>query len=49
MDHHRLGLLVEGDLLDHRGPVDTKHATPYVGTEHANLGEFYRSVHAAAA
>jgi hypothetical protein len=30
-------LLVEVDLLDHRRPVDTEHATPYVGTEHAIL------------
>jgi hypothetical protein len=37
VDHHRVGLLVEVDLLDHRRPVDTEHATPYVGTEHAIL------------
>jgi hypothetical protein len=37
MDHHGFGLLVEVDLLDHRRPVDTEHATPYVGTEHAIL------------
>ena len=34
MDDHRFGLLVEVHILDHRGPVDTEHATPYVGTEH---------------
>ena len=37
VDHHGFGLLVEVDLLDHRRPVDTEHATPYVGTEHAIL------------
>jgi len=37
VDHHRFRLLVEVDLLDHRRPVDTEHATPYVGTEHAIL------------
>jgi hypothetical protein len=37
VDHHGLGLLVEVDFLDHRRPVDTEHATPYVGTEHAIL------------
>jgi hypothetical protein len=28
-------LLVDLHRLDHRRPVDTEHATPYVGTEHA--------------
>jgi len=37
VDHHRVGLLVEVDLLDHGRPVDTEHATPYVDTEHAIL------------
>jgi hypothetical protein len=30
----RAGLLVERDRLDHRRPVDTEYATPYVGIEH---------------
>jgi hypothetical protein len=37
MDHHRFRLLAEVDLFDHRRPVDTEHATPYVGAEHAIL------------
>jgi len=29
--------LVDLHRIDHRGPVDTEHATPYVDTEHAVL------------
>src|SRR5208282_4407787 len=40
VDHHCVGLLVEVHILDHRGPVDTEHATPYVGTEHRHPPRF---------
>ena len=40
MDDHRVGLLVEVHIVDHRRPVDTEHTTPYVGTEHRHPPRF---------
>ena len=37
VDHHRVGLLIEIGVLDHRRPVDTERPTPSVGTNIAIL------------
>jgi hypothetical protein len=37
VDHHRIAILVDLDVFDHRPPVDTDHLPPYRGTEHAVL------------